>query len=92
MNKPIAEPLTQAQILAKKKQAREPEQYVLITNRSSIQTVHIQLRAPAGVPFVVGEQTIPLLPQASSRFPKSRLMSEQITNLTKLGLLKVQSR
>lgn len=82
-------PLTQAQIAARKKLAKQPEQYVTIYNKSRMQTVHIQLRPPAGVPFVVGEQTVPLLPMGSSKFPKSRLMSDQITNLTKSGLLRV---
>lgn len=89
MTKGRVAPLTQAQIAARKNEIKQQEVFITLTNRSRQQIVNIQLRAPKGVPFVVGEQTIPLLPQGSAKFPKSRLMPEQIENLQKLGLLKV---
>jgi hypothetical protein len=82
-------PLTQAEIAARKKAQSPKEEYVTLANKSPIQTVNIQLKAPSGVPFTVGEQTIPLFPKASAKFPKSRLIPEQIENLQKTGLLRV---
>ena len=51
-------PLTQREIRRQKKQAKEVK-YVVIINRSNSQTIPIQLRAPKGVDFFVGEQTVP---------------------------------
>lgn len=83
-------PMTQAELIEARK-SRRPEEFITLTNKSRTQIVPIQLRAPAGVPFVIGEQTVQLFPQQSAKFPKSRLMSEQVINLTKLGLLRVLS-
>lgn len=81
-------PLTQAEILAKKT-IKQKEEFIIITNKTKNQTINIQLRAPENVPFHIGEQCIPLHPQASGKFPKSRLYQEQIQNCQKSGWLTV---
>ena len=81
-------PLTQREI-RQTKIRRENVRYVTIINRSKKQTIPIQLRAPAGQDFFVGEQTIPLYPQRMARFPENRLYAEQIKNFQKQGRIQV---
>ena len=87
-NKPTKRPLTQREI-RQQKRASESVNYITIINRSSKQTVPIQLKAPTGIDFFVGEQTIPLYPKRMARFPENRLYSEQIKNFQKQGRIQV---
>jgi len=87
MSKP-KRPLTQRELRAIKNKHTNVEQ-VVIVNRSSTQTVPIQLRAPRGVDWFVGEQTVPLYPKRMAKFPKSRLYMEQVTNYQKQGRVQV---
>jgi hypothetical protein len=81
-------PLTQRE-LRKQKKGSETIEYVTIINKSGKQTVPIQLRAPKGVDFFVGEQTVPLYPNKMAKFPKNRLYMEQIMNYEKSGRIRV---
>ena len=83
-------PLTQRELRAlKQNQQKSDSEKVVIINRSKNQTVPIQLKAPAGVDWFVGEQTIMLYPQRQARFPKHRLYSAQIENHQKHGRIQV---
>lgn len=88
MSKKPKRPLTQRE-LRQQKQRREDVRYVTIINRSKKQTVPIQLKAPIGVDFFVGEQTVPLYPLRMAKFPENRLYSEQIRNFQKQGRIQV---
>jgi hypothetical protein len=88
MSKKPRRPLTQRE-LRQQKQRRKDVNYVTIINRSKKQTVPIQLKAPVGVDFFVGEQTIPLYPLRMAKFPENRLYSEQIRNFQKQGRIQV---
>ena len=81
-------PLTQRELRALKKKQTNVEQ-VVIVNKSKSQTVPIQLKAPPGIDWFVGEQTVPLYPKRMSKFPKSRLYMDQITNYQKQGRIQV---
>ena len=81
-------PLTQRE-LRQQKRKTERVKYVTIINRSSSQTIPIQLKAPAGHDFFVGEQTVPLYPLKMAQFPENRLYSEQISNFQKQGRIQV---
>jgi len=83
-------PLTQRE-LRKNKQNSEKVEYVTIINKSRNQTVPIQLKAPKGVDFFLGEQTVPLYPNKMAKFPKNRLYMEQIHNYEKSGRIRVVS-
>lgn len=87
-NTPNQRPLTQREIRQQKRR-KENVRYVTIINRSKKQTVPIQLRAPAGVDFYVGEQTVPLYPLRMAKFPENRLYAEQIKNFQKQGRIQV---
>ena len=86
--KPVQRPLTQRE-LRQQKRRREDVNYVTIINRSKKQTIPIQLKAPIGVDFFVGEQTIPLYPRRMAKFPENRLYAEQIRNFQKQGRIQV---
>lgn len=81
-------PLTQRELRAIKNKSTNVEQVVII-NKSSTQTVPIQLKAPLGVDWFVGEQTVPLYPKRMAKFPKNRLYMEQVTNYQKQGRVQV---
>lgn len=87
-NKPAQRPLTQREIKQKKQRDVE-KKYITIINKSKTQTVPIQLRAPDGQAFWVGEQTVPLYPSRMAKFPENRLYSEQIVNLQKQGRIQI---
>lgn len=87
-NTPNKRPLTQREIRQQKLRAANVK-FITIINRSSKQTVPIQLRAPAGQDFFVGEQTVPLYPLRMAKFPENRLYSEQIRNFQKQGRIQV---
>jgi hypothetical protein len=87
-NTPKKRPLTQRE-LRQQKQAVEQVERVVIVNRSNSQTIPIQLRAPKGVDFFVGEQTVMLYPKRMAKFPKNRLYAEQIDNFCKQGRIQV---
>lgn len=84
----VNRPLTQREIRRQKKQAQEVK-YVVIINKSKSQTIPIQLKAPNGVDFFVGEMTVPLYPKRMGKFPEHRLYQEQITNFQKQGRIQV---
>ena len=65
--------------------------FVTLYNKSSKQPVPIQLKAPVGVDFYNGEQTVWLHRGKSAVFPVSRLIKEQIVNQQKMGFLLVVS-
>ena len=87
-NKPSKRPLTQREIRQRKERAANVR-FITIINRSTKQTVPIQLRAPSGQDFFVGEQTVPLYPLKMAKFPENRLYSEQIRNYQKQGRIQV---
>lgn len=87
MAKKPQRPLTQREIRQAKKE-KQDEEYVIIHNICK-QMIPIQLKAPVGVDFYQGEQTIPLNRGKSARFPKSRLRDTQIVNLQKSGMIRV---
>ena len=82
-------PLTQREI-RKVKREIEDERYVIVYNISK-QMIPIQLKAPDGVDFYVGEQTVNLNKGKSSRFPLSRLREIQLDNLRKAGRIRVEA-
>jgi len=82
-------PLTQREIRKSRKEKQE-EEYIIIHNICK-QMVPIQLKAPIGVDFYRGEQTINLNRGKSAKFPKSRLRMPQITNLQKSRMIKVST-
>lgn len=65
--------------------------FVTVYNRTPNQPVFIQLRAPKGVDFYLGEQTVILHVGKTAKFPVSRLYKEQIINHTKAGRIKILS-
>lgn len=65
--------------------------FVTLFNKSSKQPVPIQLKAPAGVDFYNGEQTVWLQKGKTAVFPVSRLIKEQIINQQKMGFLLIVS-
>ncbi len=87
-NAPQKRPLTQREIRRRKQDAEEVERIVII-NRSSSQSIPIQLKAPDGVDFFVGEQTVMLYPKKMAKFPKNRLYTEQINNFCKQGRVRI---
>lgn len=88
MTEPSKRPLTQREIRKQKQQATDVK-YVTIINKSKSQTIPIQLKAPAGQDFFVGEATVPLYPRRMARFPENRLYLEQINNFQKQGRIQV---
>lgn len=88
-NKPTKRPLTQAEIRKHKQTTKTNVKYVKIVNRSTSQTIPIQLKAPPGQDFFVGEVSVPLHPKRIAKFPEHRLYSGQISNLQKQGRIQV---
>jgi hypothetical protein len=76
--------------LAQAKSAQESA-FITLYNRTKSQAVSIQLRAPKGVDFYIGEQTIILHCGKTAKFPISRLYKEQIVNHTKAGRISILS-
>lgn len=76
--------------LAQMKKEENPG-YITVYNRTTNQPVPIQLRAPKGVDFYLGEQTVVLHVGKTAKFPVSRLYREQIINHTKAGRIKILS-
>lgn len=81
-------PLTQRELKQQKKNNQQQE-YVIVVNKTKNQMVPIQLKAPPGVDWFAGEQTVQLYPHKMARFPKSRLYLEQIDNYQKAGRVSV---
>jgi hypothetical protein len=67
------------------------EKFITLYNRMKNQAVQIQLRAPSGVDFFSGEQTITLHCGKTAQFPVSRLYKDQVTNHIKAGRLTIVS-
>lgn len=83
-------PLTQRELRAlKKNKEQRTSEKVTIINRSATQTLPIQLKAPAGVDWFVGEQTVMLYPRKQASLPKHRLYEDQISNYQKQGRISV---
>lgn len=81
-------PLTQREIRQQQTKKSKVAK-VTIVNRCKKQTIPIQLRAPDGVSFWVGEQTVPLYPQRMAVFPENRLYWDQIRNFQKAGRIQI---
>lgn len=81
-------PLTQRE-LKQQRAKKAPIAKVTIINRCKKQMVPIQLKAPDGVSFWVGEQTVPLYPLRMAVFPENRLYWDQIRNFEKAGRIQV---
>ena len=81
-------PLTQREIRRKKAKAANIK-YVTIINKLNSQTIPIQLKAPSGHDWFVGEQTVMLYPKRMGKFPQNRLYPEQIRNFQKSGRIQV---
>lgn len=81
-------PATQRQIAQSKS---EQSGYITLYNRTKNQTVQIQLRAPRGIDFYLGEQTIMLHCGKTAKFPVARLYKQQIINHQKAGRLAIIS-
>lgn len=81
-------PLTQRE-LKQQKLKKAKVSRVTIVNRCKDQTVPIQLKAPEGVSFWVGEQTVNLYPKRMASLPENRLYWEQIRNFEKSGRIRV---
>lgn len=83
-------PLSQREIQAAKIKANKTE-WVTIYNRLPKQAVQIQLRAPAGVDFYLGEQSVYIAKGQTAKFPVNRLYKEQIVNHQKAGRISIVS-
>ena len=81
-------PLTQRDIRSRKTK-RSDIVKVTIINKCNKQMIPIQLRAPEGVSFWVGEQTVPLYPKRMAVFPENRLYWDQIRNFEKAGRIQI---
>ena len=88
-DKKLKRPQTQRELRQQKRDRDTNVKYLTIINKSKTQTVPIQLRAPPGQDFFVGEQTVPLYPMKMAKFPEHRLYKEQITNFQKQGRIQV---
>lgn len=82
-------PQTQREIAAARQKKIAPAT-MTIYNKAK-QAIPIQLRAPKGVDFYRGEQTVWLDVGRSDKFPVSRLYKDQIINQQKSGRLLVIS-
>lgn len=82
-------PMTQREIAAAR-QKKKIGAMMTIYNKAK-QAIPIQLRAPSGVDFYRGEQTVWLGTGRSDKFPVSRLYKDQIINQQKAGRLLVIS-
>ena len=71
--------------------AKKEEKFVTLYNKTKNQPVQVQLRAPSGVDFYIGEQTITLHVGKSAKLPVSRLYKDQVTNHIKAGRLSIVS-
>jgi len=91
MDKPRA--LTQKQIAAQRElqKKKTTKEYVMLYNRSNKHPLPLQLKAPTGIDFYVGDQTVRMSPSERCQFPVSRLYEGQILNLVKAGRLSVLS-
>lgn len=79
----MAKPLSQKEI---KKDAEDKNNVVFKTvMNKSRQAITVQLRAPKGVDFFTGEQTISILPGKTAKLPEHRIYKEQLTNHQKAG-------
>lgn len=70
---------------------KKESKFITLYNKSKNQPVSIQLRAPAGVDFYAGEQTVTLHCGKTAQFPSARLYKDQITNHIKAGRLSIVS-
>lgn len=83
-------PLTQREIQTSKIKAAKTE-WVTLYNRLPKQAVQIQLRAPNGVDFFLGEQCVYIPVGQTAKFPVNRLYKEQIVNHQKAGRISIIS-
>ncbi|MEM3097212.1 MAG: hypothetical protein QXU32_00615 [Nitrososphaerales archaeon] len=67
------------------------QKFVTLYNKTRNQPVYIQLRAPKGVDFYIGEQTVILHCGKIGKFPVNRLYKEQIINHAKAGRISILS-
>lgn len=83
-------PMTQREIQTSKIKATKAES-VTLYNRLPKQAIQIQLRAPAGVDFYLGEQCVYMSAGETAKFPVDRLYKEQIINHQKAGRISILS-
>lgn len=83
-------PLTQREI-KKNRAERSNVEKVVVLNVSAKQAINIQLKAPEGMSFWSGEQTVSIHPRKMVSLPKHRLYVDQIINLRKSGRIQVLS-
>lgn len=83
-------PMTQREIQTSKIKNSKTE-WVTIYNRLPKQAVQIQLRAPAGVDFYLGEQSVYIPKGQTAKFPVNRLYKDQIVNHQKAGRISIVS-
>lgn len=83
-------PMSQREIQTAKIKANKTE-WVTLYNRLPKQAVQIQLRAPAGVDFYLGEQSVYIPKGQTAKFPVNRLYKEQIVNHQKAGRISIVS-
>lgn len=76
--------------IAAARQKKANGKFMTIYNKSK-QSIPIQLKAPAGVDFYRGEQTVWLDVGRTDKFPINRLYKDQIINQQKAGRLLVIS-
>jgi len=81
-------PLTQRELRQRKAKKADVKK-ITIVNCCKKQTIPIQLRAPEGVSFWVGEQTVPLFAKRMAVFPENRLYWDQIRNFQKAGRIQI---
>ncbi len=85
-------PLTQREIRAQQEKKKKRErQFVTLYNKSKKKPVYIQLRAPEGMDFYTGEQTVTLHANEQEKFPVGRLYSHQVINHEKQGRISILS-
>lgn len=83
-------PRTQREIQTARAKASKVE-WITLYNRLPKQAVQIQLRAPAGVDFYLGEQSVYIPKGQTAKFPVNRLYKEQIVNHQKAGRISIIS-
>lgn len=81
-------PLSQREIQTSKIKANKTE-WITLYNRCPKMSLQIQLRAPAGVDFYLGEQSVYIPVGQTAKFPVNRLYKEQIVNHQKAGRLSI---
>lgn len=83
-------PMSQREIQTAKIKANKTE-WITLYNRLPKQSIQIQLKAPQGVDFYLGEQSVYIPVGQTAKFPVNRLYKEQIVNHQKAGRISIVS-